>query len=743
MTSSIHRSLLIVAFALSGYAALTYEMSWTRQLVSLFGVTYHAITTILITFMSGLALGSWITGRVVDRMRTPPLLAFAVLEAFLAIYAQLFPHLQGLVELVYLALVQGNEVSLFWDTALRFLLGALILLPPALASGATLPVASRAFVSSGERLRKDLALLYGANVTGAAAGCVGTTFFTIGLLGYPATAWLGSAANGAACLIAVLLHLRTAPHGATATDGAGDRPPWDRRRAAVGAAYLVVGASAMALEILWTRVLSQACWNAATYVFGFVLASYLLGHALGAGLIFRHALIRIPARPLFVALVAGIALLTLLSVALLVPRSSAMDWKNVQLFTGLGLYLPPQRLWLVLPALVVPAMFSGAMFPLASHIVIREVGGLGRGVGNLAALATVGGIAGAFVTGFWLMPTLGTVWGLIIVGCVDLAAAVWAGWALLGRGANRPGLPLVATVAIAGACGLLIWLIPTHCHLILSPNERVIAFTEGRNSSTAVVQLNPQERMLLVHGERIQTRGGGTDVAMAARLHPRPRNIAIIGFGTGRVATDALKVAAYEKVTTVDFNGDLPAMAPLIRGDDAALLEGERFRFVDNDGRHFLLTTGERFDVIVNDAAIYAWYLELSTLEFSLLARSRLEPEGLYLGRLHTFRITRDAYRRELATFLRVFPNAAACMLSADIIMLIGRNGSRPIRRDGLCSFADQRWMDARTLAQQAGGAIITDDHPLHLPRTFLSTDHYPGAPGGTMPTDNPVKPGE
>jgi len=60
---------VLVLFFLSGAAGLVYEVLWTRQLSLVFGVTTCAVSTVLATFMGGLALGSWLIGRAVDRRR--------------------------------------------------------------------------------------------------------------------------------------------------------------------------------------------------------------------------------------------------------------------------------------------------------------------------------------------------------------------------------------------------------------------------------------------------------------------------------------------------------------------------------------------------------------------------------------------------------------------------------------------------------------------------------------------------
>jgi spermidine synthase len=714
---------LLVAFFLSGYAALTYEMSWVRQLVSLFGVTYHAITTILTTFMAGLALGAWLAGRLVDRRSLPPLLVFVALEVFLGVYAQLFSPLRHLVEGVYLDLVTGRDLSLAVHTGLRFVLGSLLLLPPALASGATLPAACKAFVRDERGIGRGVAGFYGLNVAGAAAGCLATTFFTIGLLGYPATAWLGTCANFSAAGLALWVHLRRHLPEVSAPVPR----PWalSKEVVTVAAGYLIVGFSTISLEVLWTRCFAQFGINAATYTFGLILVCFLLGHSFGAYVLFPRLFARVEPRALFAYLVAGIGISTLFSVLALLPRVEAMH--PVLALKSVGLTLPWERVWLLLPAIVLPAAFSGALFPLASHLTIRRGGEVGTGVGSLAALSTFGGIMGAFATGFWLMPALGAVRCLILVSGMGLVCATWcwSAWVAPPRRSRR--VVAGGLVAMVSCVGMLLW-IPPHIHLILFPGETVLVFTEGRNSSTAVVDHPGGDRFLLVHGERLL--GGGSDAALLTEIHTEASRAAIIGLGTGSVVARALEQEQLDEVLAVDFDGDLPHLIPHVLGPRAEAFDSDRFRFVENDGRHFLMTTTRTFDIIVNDAALYAWYLELSTREFNEIARSRLAPGGLYAGRLHLFRITEEAFRREIATFIEVFPNAAMFGISEDIGMLVGRNGGAPVDGSGGDLGPKPRarlWYTTAQLREIAAGAeIITDAHPLHFPHTFLTEELYP-----------------
>lgn len=709
---------LTIACVCSGYAALTYEMSWVRQLVMSLGVTYFAITTILAVFMGGLALGALVAGRLVDRWRGSPLVVFAGIEVFLAVYALAFPALREVADGAYLALAVGDDVSFLRHALLRAAFAAVILLPPTLASGATLPVLARSMIREDPKMGGTLARLYSANVIGAALGCSLTTFVVIGKWGFPAAAWSGALANLSAAALALSLP-RVVAH---ALPQAAE-PLWRRGAGPVVVTYFAVGAAAIGGEVLWTRVMAQSGFNPATYVFGFVLVTFLLGHGLGAGLLFRQLTRRVAPERVYPWLPALSAVSLLAAILMLPLRQEALT--PIGWLRELGVVLPWQRALLLIPGVFLPAMLSGVMFPLASVLTIRSVSTVGSGVGSLSATSTLGGIFGSLCVGFWLMPTFGTI--PCLLGAAALYALAGVGAAVSTAGWTPARAAAVAGVAVAGAVALSLSMSPAS-HLILFPSETLVAFDEGRNSSTAMVTTSAGRRILLVSGERLL--GGGSDVPFALeKLHPTGKDVAVIGVGTGTVASDALLSSQVRSVTAIDIDGDIPQFIPMMLPERHHLFTPPRFQFVENDGRHFLTTTDRRFDLIVNDAAIYAWYLELSTLEFNRLARSRLAPEGLYVGRLHIWRITREALVSEIRTFTEVFPNSAFYMLTPDIGMLVGRNGDAPVdeanteRRGN----GPRLWYTTEQLHEMGKeGRLITDDHPLHVADTFEVRDLYP-----------------
>src|SRR5947208_3041147 len=64
-------AVVLICFFLSGASGLILELLWTRMLTLVFGSTTLAISTVLTAFMGGLGLGSYLAGRLADRLRDP------------------------------------------------------------------------------------------------------------------------------------------------------------------------------------------------------------------------------------------------------------------------------------------------------------------------------------------------------------------------------------------------------------------------------------------------------------------------------------------------------------------------------------------------------------------------------------------------------------------------------------------------------------------------------------------------
>src|SRR4029450_5056029 len=198
---NLWRRLLLGLFFLSGISGLLYEVVWTRMLHLLFGDTVLAVSTVLASFMAGLALGSFCSGRYVDR-RPPSLALYAGLEAAIGVSAVLLPVVLVALTPVYVWLHQSLHASFWLFSAVRFVFAFCLLAIPTTLMGATLPVLSRYMVQSHATLGWSVGALYALNAGGAVLGCFAAGYLLLGHLGLSRTVWLGAALNLAIALVA-------------------------------------------------------------------------------------------------------------------------------------------------------------------------------------------------------------------------------------------------------------------------------------------------------------------------------------------------------------------------------------------------------------------------------------------------------------------------------------------------------------------------------------------------------------
>src|SRR2546426_1746599 len=203
LTVRIWRRVVLALCVLSGISGLLYEVAWARMLHLLFGDTVLAVSTVLASFMAGLAMGSFWIGRSIDRRRRV-LAVCASLEAGIGLSAILFPVvLQGVTPL-YVWLHQSLSSSFWLFSLARFFLAFGLLCVPTALMGATLPVLSRYLVQSSATLGWNVGVLYALNTGGAVLGCFMAGYVLIGSAGLSRTVWIGAALNFAIALVVLV-----------------------------------------------------------------------------------------------------------------------------------------------------------------------------------------------------------------------------------------------------------------------------------------------------------------------------------------------------------------------------------------------------------------------------------------------------------------------------------------------------------------------------------------------------------
>jgi len=153
--------------------------------------------------------------------------------------------------------------------------------------GATLPTLARAVVPTGEDLARKVGWLYAINTFGGTAGTLAAGFFALEHLGIRGTIWLGAAFNLLVAAAAFVMSSRIGESTLQAKPPSEKPTPHNDRDLmlplwqAMGIVTLA-GMISMSMEVVWTRALVFYVHNS-TYAFSAILAVYLLGLALGAG----------------------------------------------------------------------------------------------------------------------------------------------------------------------------------------------------------------------------------------------------------------------------------------------------------------------------------------------------------------------------------------------------------------------------------------------------------------------------
>ncbi len=667
----MRRSGLILAiFVLSGAAGLVYEVVWSRQLVLVFGNTTQAVATILTGFFGGMAVGSFLGGRLADRVRSP-LKLYGILELVLVVVVILTPITFRLLHEVYRAAFTSLETQPGLLALVRFGLAIVALAPATILMGATLPTLTR-YLTDDQHLSRAFSRLYAANTFGAILGTIAAGFFLIELLGLSTTLLVGAACSGIAGIAALLIDRGRAaaeaeigprpavepPTFATIDPEPTAHPATPTGRARPSLALTVAfisGLTSLAYQTLWNRLLSSGTGNS-TYIFSTILAIFLIGLVLGAT-VYANIRPRIRQPVLFLAFTQlAVAVITVGGLVLVIGQPYALEPSKAL-----------ETLWAILrPAILVvlPATFvMGMSFPASSSLLDDDPSKIATLAGRLLAANTVGAIVGTFVVPFFLIPILGSpatvaLVALVNLGLAGLLIASATGVTPVARGVVAAGS---AVVAVA-----IVWnLVAPGTTRFVDPSVARIQAMNGtiyqsEEDEIASVQAgNTQGRQLWVTGTAMTllTVDAKLMPILPLMLRPDSQSAATIAFGMGSAFRAA--VIAGLQTDAVELVPSVPKMFHWFYPDADAIVGKPNANVIVTDGRNHLELTPKHYDIIVTDppppiessgAAV------ISSLEYYQAGASRLNPGGVMM-QWTPYGGTVDEFLDHIRTFRTVFPN--------------------------------------------------------------------------------------
>lgn len=720
-------ALISLLFFLSGLSGLIYQVVWVREFGYVFGNTVYSASLIIAVFMLGLGVGSYIVGRWADRryagrpeslLRAYGLFEVTIGAAALAVSAFL-PHLGSVSAAASSYSLDANG----WYTlslpsyAARIAIAALVLTPITLLMGGTLTLLIRYCVRVNNEIGAwRIALLYGVNTAGAAAGAFLTDFTLVPAVGLQASQWIAVVCNVAVGIVALLLARRSqglshdvrpsrpADPPLLANGGSGDAAG-SPALAWTSIAIALSGFAAMGMEIVWFRHFTVLLGGFRA-VFSLLLTVILIG--IGVGSLAGGWVNRMFARPvpslmiaegLFVAAtVLGLAsadvrgILTEEAYLAGLPAAPGDAWGWAQGVRELWSIARP-----MLFEVAIPAVVMGLSFPLANAVVQDAERAVGRRAGVLYFSNTLGAVCGSLTAGFLLLPALGLQGSATLLA---VAAALTVVPLYLATRSGTDGAPSVrrASIAAPAASALLsgtaitLWLllppdfVIARAQIPLAEGQRRLVLVEGINELVSVVDVGAAGRLLLTNDHSMSGTTSGGQRYMRALAHipllsmERPETALVIGFGVGNTTHAVTLHPTIRRVEVADLSREILAHAGYFTDANHNVLNDPRVVVYVEDGRqHLRMRGGGPYDLIALEPPpiAHAGVGALYAREFYALARARLTAKGYISQWLPAYQVPADTTLAMVRAFVDIFPQAVLLCGTNQELLLLGTADSR------------------------------------------------------------------
>ncbi|MEJ2794767.1 fused MFS/spermidine synthase [Iodobacter sp. LRB] len=628
-------------FILSGFSGLIYEVVFSKELALIFGSSSIATYTVLATYMGGMALGAGLGGWIKTHR---PLLGYISCELFIGVYCIITPLLFKLIQSLYVSLASGVSPDAGVLTFYRLALGAILLLPPTIVMGATMPLLLAHCREKQGQLHLAVANLYAANTIGAAFGALLAGYFIIPKFGISLSTAFAAAINFFVAFIGIQLfkrHEKRAHYLNTKDVYIDTQLPVNRLKGVQALTVLFFGGViTLALEVKYMFLLAVVAGNS-SYAFSLMLFTFLLG--LAAGSILIKPWLKSP--NILALLEFSLAAVILLGV---------FSWQSIPAYFASFANYPSAQAFgarefirglVCFCAMFPPALLIGAIYPVAMNCVATAFPNhpiVALGLAN--SLNTSGNIVGVLLTSFVLIPALGVLLSIKILACLAFTLAIMLSVSFI-KNSNKLNIIFALIVVV------VFYIQPksfNYTELASGANVYFSALNWGESIdhaesidgglTTVVLNKNQQVKTLLTNGKfqgnnalkgEMQAQTG---FALAPLLHTDARERAlVIGYGTGATSR-VLNETGFKNLDIVDLSSDIVRLAnqhfPAI---NQHVTEKKGVATYITDGRNYLLLTDKSYDLIGLEITSI-WFAGAASLynqEFYALAKRKLKSDGV------------------------------------------------------------------------------------------------------------------
>jgi spermidine synthase len=706
---------ILLLFIGSGCAALIYEIVWLQMLQLLIGSTAVSLGVLLGTFMGGMCLGSLLLPRIVSA-RWHPLVVYALLELGIGAIAVLAWFLMPWLSNVYTAQFSGGQSGVF----LRGLVAGICLLPPTILMGATLPAIAR-WVETTPKGVSWLGLFYGGNIAGAVTGCLLAGFYLLRVYDMLVATVAALAINVVVAALALVLAWLS-PHRITELEPSRQPAARNPAAWTIYLVIGLSGMAALGAEVVWTRLISLML-GGTVYTFSIILAVFLVGLGIGSStgaIIARKSRSAAWAlgtcQTLLMASIfwTGYVMANSIPYWPIDPALASSPWHVFQLdfLRTAWAILPGACLWgasfpLALAAVSAPGQDPGKLVGgvYAANTLGAIVGALAFSVWVIPAMGTL--TAQRFLIG---ISCAAAIIALLFRAMqrrreegsseADVAGRIGAGL--------QAGLGLALGLVLAALLAPVPWGMVAYGRHMATWRDSLVA---GPRTKEDVARMSEREIQELKDGDGKKQYGvyvgEGINVSVAVsysrdgtqnfhgagkvqasnqwqdmRLQrllghisalavKNPENVLVVACGAGVTAGSFIVHPEVKRIVICDIEPLVPTVVTPMFGkenyhivdniakENPTTVEGKQVEVVYDDGRHFVRTTKEKFDVITSDP-IDPWVkgcAALNTVEYYQMCKDHLNDGGVMTLWIPLYESDEATFKSVLATFFQVFPN--------------------------------------------------------------------------------------
>jgi spermidine synthase len=407
--------------------------------------------------------------------------------------------------------------------------------------------------------------------------------------------------------------------------------------------------------------------------------------------------------------------------------------------------------------MLLPTTFLGMTLPLASRIVTQTITQMGRKVGSVFSLNTLGNVLGAVLAGLWLLPLLGMK-TLIESGVI---VNLLIGFIVLWTASRKVSWRRTLFIG-SGLVGLFLTIVsmPSWDKLMLSSGEfrnRQIAqyrnyedyrrnvhtqsllfYRDDKDATVTVVKGREGELFLKVNGKTDASARGDlpTQLLLAhvpLLLKPDANQALVVGLGSGITAGSALR-HPLERLDLVEISGGVVEAAKFFKDHNYNVLQDPRLHLHLEDAKTFFRLSPGRYDVIISEPS-NPWMVGIGNLfsvEFYREAKQHLSQGGILAQWFHTYEMDDDSLRLILRTFASVFEHVTLWKTLSEDILILGspsaldldfngvseRFNLQPVREDlqrievaNLPTLFSLQIASDSTVRKMAGRGRLNEDH--------------------------------